>query len=511
MSKIIIVDLGDDRVRIAEATVTVGRRGSVRLQRVESRTIEQSAAATLAEWAKQSKWTGAGAIAAVGRSEVEVRTIELPPVPAEELPDMLRFQATKHFTQAGERSAIDFLTLAPADPTGDASDESSAGVQTRRMLAAAVESKTVTSIRQTLQAAGLEPMRLSMRSTAIAAVYLHDPDQPPDATIVSRVDDELDLAVIRGGELVAVRTVRLARQIDDAAAAQIIDGEVRRSRMAAGCRGADTCRIVLWGGDESQSLADLIDRGRGLVHRKDPVAAIDADFPAAEIDAADRGFANVAAGLLVEHVIDAIDEKKESAADIERRRVLNFFRVRRRPEIKSNPARRALLIGAPVVAAAGLAIAGWLMLRSMDAKNLALQSSVDDSQSEIETTEKMRSDLARVEQFLDADVVWLDEIHRVARQAPPSDRWVLLSMRGATDDGGRLTLGGRAVEPDVIDEITRSLADEHHAVTGGGATQRDTADAYRWSFIRDIEIDTAQLRSERLYPEPDDATNEVTP
>ena len=48
-------------------------------------------------------------LVAIGRGKAELRELQLPPVPDDELPDMVRFQAIRSFASAGDSATVDFL------------------------------------------------------------------------------------------------------------------------------------------------------------------------------------------------------------------------------------------------------------------------------------------------------------------------------------------------------------------------------------------------------------------
>ncbi|MEX2559658.1 MAG: hypothetical protein WD403_07070, partial [Pirellulales bacterium] len=50
-------------------------------------------------------------LVAVGRASIELKQLTLPPAPADELPDMVRFQAMREFTSLAEGWPLDFLPL----------------------------------------------------------------------------------------------------------------------------------------------------------------------------------------------------------------------------------------------------------------------------------------------------------------------------------------------------------------------------------------------------------------
>src|SRR5688500_17758540 len=50
-------------------------------------------------------------LVAVGRANIELKQLSLPPAPEEELPELVRFQALRQFTTIGEDWPLDFVRL----------------------------------------------------------------------------------------------------------------------------------------------------------------------------------------------------------------------------------------------------------------------------------------------------------------------------------------------------------------------------------------------------------------
>ena len=50
-------------------------------------------------------------LVAVGRTSIELRQIQLPPAPDEDLPDMVRFQAAREFNELDEHWLLDFVPI----------------------------------------------------------------------------------------------------------------------------------------------------------------------------------------------------------------------------------------------------------------------------------------------------------------------------------------------------------------------------------------------------------------
>ena len=91
------------------------------------------------------------ALVAVGRTSIELRQLQLPPAPDEDLPDMVRFQAAREFNEFDEHWLLDFV---PIDQGADGP---------RTVLATAIAPAVIRQIEGVCEAAGLKMQRLLLR------------------------------------------------------------------------------------------------------------------------------------------------------------------------------------------------------------------------------------------------------------------------------------------------------------------------------------------------------------
>ena len=54
---------------------------------------------------------GATTLVGIGREQVQIVLLSLPPAPLEELPELVRFQAERSFTSLGNDAALDYIPL----------------------------------------------------------------------------------------------------------------------------------------------------------------------------------------------------------------------------------------------------------------------------------------------------------------------------------------------------------------------------------------------------------------
>ncbi len=93
-------------------------------------------------------------IVGAGRDHVQMKLLSLPPAPADELPEMVRFQAEREFTALGTDAALDFIPL-----SGDAQTP-------HQVLAIALSPAGMAEVRELCEPLGVEPDRVAIRACA---------------------------------------------------------------------------------------------------------------------------------------------------------------------------------------------------------------------------------------------------------------------------------------------------------------------------------------------------------
>ena len=120
------------------AAVATSRSPTRAVIPIENGDIDETFKRAIGERALENTET----LVAIGRGKAELRELQLPPGPDEELPDMVRFQAIRSFATAGDNATVDFLVT----------NRTESGVE---MIAAAVGPSNLASIRETCQGAEL--------------------------------------------------------------------------------------------------------------------------------------------------------------------------------------------------------------------------------------------------------------------------------------------------------------------------------------------------------------------
>ena len=442
------------------------------------------ASETLADWVAgaSTKLEGSPALVSVGRGDCEIRPLELPPVPEDELPAMVRLQAIRSFASAGERSVVDYLVT-------DRGDDGT------HVLAATIDAKRLAAINAAVVGAGLEVAavvpRVGESIVALAVVAALSESESAGIPLGERVNvamivvgDEVDLAVIDGGGVKSLRTIRHGGSMTALA------GEIRRSAAAAGR--ADVAGLADVGSTEKITASGLSqEQLRELGERLDveivdvetKVEGVKAPFPDVTLAAAARDDLRPAA--------DPLGGRSPMAID--------FAAPRRPPDPPSRRGQYLAMAAGAAAVVAGLFLAVRSQLNGIEREAALYAGQVEQLRPVVADANLALAETEAVEQFLDGDVRWLDELKRLAEGMPPADQVVITDIRGTTDPrtGGTLVFAGAAAGPAVVDELASSLSDADHVVRVGSVSRVDRGDDYPWQFNQSVTIAPASVRRDR--------------
>ncbi|MGB7347050.1 MAG: hypothetical protein WBD20_22690 [Pirellulaceae bacterium] len=428
------------------------------------------------------------ALIAIGRGKAELRDLELPEVPDDELPDMVRFQAIRSFASAGESATVDYLITKREN-------------KTISMLAAAVGPNSLKEIQHICQVADLNTKRIALRPLAAASLYLATHKNISGETVlVDLLAEEAEIVVARDRKVVFVRTVRLPSS--SKARSKAIVGELRRSLMACGSSGSPD-QVVLWGRPDvhQDDVAQLTEATGGNVVVIDPFDLVSVDGSVKSKLPQHVGRLAPLVGLL-------------QSDEVGSHRLIDFMNPRKREIKETSRLKRALLIGGPIAAALLVGYFGYKRLSDLDNQIANLKTSNAEMADPVKKAGESVARTERVDQFLDGDVNWLNELRRLTTKMPESDKMIVKSISGTTDQrngGGTLMLVGGVTDPKVIDQFEEAVRDDSHQVVGDGSKADVRAtDKYRWNYNEKVTVPPDYVRSlryEGLKP-PDDSQQE---
>ncbi|MEM6473197.1 MAG: hypothetical protein AAF802_26790 [Planctomycetota bacterium] len=456
--RIVAAQCGGTKVFVTDAQVIPIAEGESVSEKLRGYVVEQGLART-------------ETLVAIGRGKAELRELQLPAVPEEELPDMVRFQAIRSFASASEKASVDFLVT-------DRSNESTT------LIAAAVSPQEIERIRELCATSELSPKRIALRPLAAAPLFLSGKSSSGICVMIDLLADDAEIVIARDGKVIFVRTVRLPSA--EGQRSRAIAGEIRRTMVACG-ESSTPNQIVVWG-NESVHQDDL-DAIKSTIECDDVRAVNPFELVSCQSDELPEHAGRLAplVGLLA---------SDEVAAD----RLIDFINPRERPEEKPDHVRRALYIGLPIAAALLLAFFAFRNLYSWDAKIKLASDEVNNLLKASELADESIARTEKIDQFLDGDVSWLDELRRFADEAPPSDEMIVKSIVARSTirgGGGTIQVIGAVTDPEVLDEMEAALRDEGHSVVGNGTSEQESKDDYRWTFDETVSVSGPDVREER--------------
>ena len=450
MPRLLALEWNDDEARVAVATLRGGRMAFEHAFVVDLRSAEPDAETSPAAVGERiaaalaARHVGrVGALAAVGRSDVELRRLSLPPAPDDELPELIRFQAMREFNALGEDWPLDFLPL-DDDPE-----------QPRNVLAAAIKPELVDQMMATCRAAGLKPARLVLRPCAAASLVCRH--RPPKAgqvrLLVDLLVDEADLTVMIGDRAAFLRRARLrADPLAEAAAAEVLLSEIRRTMVAAqnqlGVPAIES--VVLCGaGPQHEALAESIGQQLPMpLELVDPFGdlRLEGDLKRGLPDRPDR-FAPLV-GMLWDEL--------EGAPH-----ALDFLHPRRRPKPPSRRNTYALAGLAAVTLVFLVMVLGWYQRRSLDTSISDLETQQKDLEAELEEASKFEKAVGEIEQWTTAGVDLLEELRLLSDKLPDAEDAMLTQLTwniGIRE--GQFSLNGRARNVEALTKLERRLQED---------------------------------------------------
>lgn len=407
------------------------------------------------------------ALVAVGRASIELRVLSVPPAPDDELPDLVRFQATQQFTSLGDDWPLDYVKLRQTGEEGQS------------ILAAAIAPDLLEQIKQSCSTAGVTPRCMVLRPFAAASLLKRKYNDSKCRLMVDLLAGEADLTVLEDGEVVFLRTVRIPQH--EAAFKGAVLGEIRRTMLAAQNQlsGSAVEHVVLCGDheDHAEIRQHLDDALSVEVELFDPFKSVQIGGELASKLPEHHGRFAPLLGLL-------LDEAENQKHDID------FLNPRRKEEEKKPWLRYGLIAGAcAALVLAGLFIA-WKTWADRAGNIAALK---ETKQNREDLGEKLGNRTAKVD-ALDSwnrsNVIWLDELREVSAEFPPSEDAMstVMSVQAAKEGGGLMFIEGVARDYDVIDQIEVAVSDERHKVTGSGGTPVDRIGGYSVGFKEKVIV-----------------------
>lgn len=487
MPRIVVLDWDDHELRLVLATqhghdVTIEEARVIAIP--SDKTSDAPAAdlqSLLSTAIGDTRYGSSDAFATIRRAEVELRLLKLPPVPDEELPDIVRFQSLREFSELSEDWPIDFYRV------GAASDDEVT------VLAAAVSPARLNKIRSSIENADLKLRSLVLRPCAAASLIPQTVGD--DSTVTLMVDDFgslVELTVLRGDTTTFFRTVQLP-----AAGAQNrvqqLAGEIRRTMVAARNQMAsdDVSQVVYFSsGAEHDQICGEIQQKLNL-----PVTAIhpfDGFRLSKELSRSlPENSSRFAAAL---GLLKRDDEAK--------RHLIDFLNPRK---VEAPKSQRNLWVGIASAAAILLLAGGGLFWWRLYALDSQLKQKMRERQNLAMEVEKARAsieELTAIKQWQQGAVNWLDLMQEISADLPDAERALVRDWRAnvAANGNGVLVLEGVVDEHGTIAQLEGSLRSDKRSVRGQGGDFENRLEEFPWQFKETVTINTGNTPSDSTPP-----------
>lgn len=416
------------------------------------------------------------AIISLPREEAVVRPLELPDVPDNELPDLVRFQAATKSTVPLDRLMLDFLPL-PKQP----------GVEGRNVLLATISRQLSDRIRTVTTAAELELKSIGIGAVAAAELIVREEarrGQNGDAAslLVARHGKRIELSIVTKKQLVFAHSTRLSGTTPEQQN-QAILAEISRSVVALGRTIPDIQIAQAWllgTEDENPGLAEkLVERFPCEVHSGfDPLKASDVDLRATAAPG-DRGLYTGPVGMLLAQTGKTVE-------------VVDFLNPRK-PQVKQGPNKRRLALAG--IAAAGLAIAAaawyWQQISSLNTEIARLESESMEKELENKSNKDIVPTAKTIGDWDTRNVHWLEQTVKVIESLGGRDRSYLELLRFAPEVRGPIAtlqiVGFAKGRPD-SDLIDKRLVERGFTVQPHAAMVESKDSEYPYRIELKVEL-----------------------
>ncbi len=418
-------------------------------------------------------------LVALGRGNVDVVPLQLPPAADSELPTLVANQVVRDAGDVAETGVVDFV---PLDTAGD---------EPRAVFAFAVDGPTIEQVRSEAVKAGANLRAVVYRPLASVTLLRRlVPQSVRTMVLVTLHDREADLSIVRAGRLLYTRTARLVEtnNLGDVAAQLAV--EVRRSLAAASLTlDAEEQHLYVFGAwDDGERLVEDLAEDLAL-----PTSLLD-PLRSERFDGAPPANVTRFAPL-----IGMVHEHYEGS------HLLDFLHPKQPPP-PPNYYRRAGVYAAAVVALLGVGgYFAWEARQQATEEILRLEDELDDVTHRVNKLKQRQAIVDAIWNWQTDDVNWLDELYDLARRFPSGQDAIIRRFSIAPVGNGqlRISLSVEARDQTVITQLRDRLCDEYHELRSRDVSEQPGSTDYPWQFDAEITLrkrDTEEYRKNMPTP-----------
>lgn len=408
-------------------------------------------------------------IVVLNRSEVEVRPMVFPPVPLEELPDLVKFQAGKEFNHYESNAPVDFFVTNKLDdvsrstlfPALKGSDSTSVpDGAPKHVLAATLRLNTFQQIKTFCESHNLVLRHIVLRPCATAALWRHSGSSPHHrSTLLVELDkNETSQTVIFQGVPIFMRSPKIQRPQDVSTpdfSARLI-AELKRTRVAVRneIQGTEVNEVVICGSSTMfESLAKRVSEGLEMpVRLFDPMKGL-----TVKTDAANEQFAALFGAI--QQVV-----RREPLQ-------IDFCNPKKRAEDTS---KRNWFTGiAAAVFLIVVCLFGYVFYSRSAVKGEvdALQNQLNDLKSATKEVTNQKKQLDEIDKWLVNKVNWFEQLEWMSRNALPAQSMMVRGLVFSGTNGGTISFEALFRDQSLVASMEEGFRDQGHAVQMGQQSQ----------------------------------------
>ena len=429
---------------------------------------------TIAAGLKEQKVGKGDAVVVVDRTTAELRVLSVPPVPDDELPDIVRFQANREFTSVSEGWLIDFISL-PSSPNGQ-----------RRVLAGAISPQVAAQIRGACDTAGLNLKKVILRPFASGSLLSKAGMLQEDCVLIEMLGDAVDLTVYAQGELQLTRSIRLSAEASEEALIKQMQMELKRTLTSFQNQQHDAAikRVILMAPESlAGSLEKELAEGTGLQCLLVDPWSVFKNIGSAkrQVPADSEQLGAVLGGLCT------------PAGDFSE---IDFVNPTRPPAPPSNRRRNVLIAATAATLLASVGGLYWVQSSQLDAQLTQLQQEVAKMGREDQTHQDRLKEIEMLESWVGNRPNWLAEMGEMSQDFPLPDDAIVDNLGLALDEKNQLAvikITGKASSAEAIRRLETELRDPEAGREISGRQNSPTAGGpYKFRFDETLTVELAR-------------------
>ncbi len=502
----------NDRLTLLAANVHGGTAnfGAANIIHAETFLVQNGPlAGQVSDFVQQHRLQKSEVLVVMSRSDVEVRPMLFPPVPVEELPDLVAFQAAKEFNGYDAAAPLDFFITNKLDfliwkeaeiNLKIISNVTPPGAP-KHLIASTLRTSTLKKIEDFCDETNLTLRRILLRPCETAFLLRRLMAREPGhcALLVELDASEISQAVLFQGEPVFMRSPRIACPEDVSTSdfvARLL-AELKRTRIAVRneIQGVSVSEIELCGvGAKFDSLArQLADSLDITVKMFDPwIGLTAADFTPPERP---ERFAPLLGALL--------RDAKNEPGDID------FCHPKKREEPAGKRRLVTGILAASLLLLIGLLGYGLFVRMSLDKEVRLLSNQLTSLRRTAATVTEQRHQLDAVDAWLADDVDWFAQLDWLSRSAPGAQDMILTELTLSADNAGSMRMKSFLKDASVVSPMEERLREGAHDIqTGEKRESVSNVLGHGYGFLYDL---TVSLSREKGKEKPAAVEKETQP